>query len=206
MPESFTDQPIPQDPFDRGLALAVDHHRRQHKGTRTPYAAHLLAVTAIVLEMGGTQAEAIAALLHDAVEDGGGEPMLARIADGFGADVARMVLANSGTLVEPKPAWRARKETYIAAIADKDSGSLRVSLADKLHNAQSILRDYRVHGDALWTRFKPGQGAPVRWYYRALVDAFTARQDDLGPGAVPFLDELRRTVDELDRLAGPTAT
>jgi GTP pyrophosphokinase len=204
MAESYTDTPLLTDDFDRALLLATSHHRRQLRkgGSGTPYVAHLLAVAALVLEMGGDQNEAIGALLHDAVEDGGGPPMLARIRQEFGDDVARIVQANSDTDEEPKPPWPERKRAYIAAMASKQPDELRVSLADKLHNARAILLDFRTVGDALWTRFKPGSGEPVREYYRALYDAFTARADDMGPKARPLLDELGRTLDELDRLAG----
>jgi (p)ppGpp synthase/HD superfamily hydrolase len=202
MPEIYTDRPLLGEAFDRALLLATEHHRRQlRKGTQTPYVSHLLAVSSLVLEMGGSQTEAIGALLHDAVEDGGGPPMLARIRADFGDDVARIVEANSDSDTEPKPPWQERKETYVAAIAHKQPDELRVSLADKLHNARAILLDYRTHGDALWGRFKTGEGESVRWYYRALYTAFDARRDALGDRAVPVLEELGRTVAEIDRLA-----
>ena len=159
MPETYTDQPQLGDSFDRALLLATDHHRRQlRKGTAVPYVSHLLSVTALVLEMGGSETEAIGALLHDAVEDGGGPPMLERIRVEFGDDVARIVEANSDSDVEPKPPWYQRKRAYIDAIAHKQPDELRVSLADKLHNARAILLDYRTFGDELWDRFKSGEG------------------------------------------------
>jgi GTP pyrophosphokinase len=204
MTESYTDSPLLTDNFDRALLLATSHHRPQLRkgGAGTPYVAHLLAVTSLVLEMGGSEDEAIGALLHDAVEDRGGPAMLEKIRQEFGDDVARIVEANSDTDEEPKPPWTERKRAYIAAMATKQPDELRVSLADKLHNARSILIDFRTIGDELWSRFKPGSGEPVRRYYRALYDAFTARADDLGPKAKPLIDELGRTLDELDRLAG----
>jgi (p)ppGpp synthase/HD superfamily hydrolase len=120
MPETYTDQPLLGDAFDRALRLAADHHRRQlRKGTETPYVSHLLAVASLVLEMGGSETEAVGALLHDAVEDGGGAPMLARIREEFGPDAARIVAANSDTDVEPKPPWLQRKRAYIAAVDHK---------------------------------------------------------------------------------------
>ena len=203
MPESYTDQPLLTDDFDRALLLAAGHHRRQlRKGSATPYVAHLLAVSSLVLEMGGSQTEAIGALLHDAVEDGGGPEMLERIRREFGDDVARIVDANSDTDAYPKPPWVERKSAYVAAISTKAPDELRVSLADKLHNARAILLDFRSVGDEVWSRFNPRAGEPVRGYYRALYDAFAARADDLGPNARPLLEELGRTLDELDRLAG----
>ncbi len=202
MPETFTDTPLLTDMFDEAFLLASDHHRRQlRKGTAIPYTSHLLAVASIVLEMGGTEDEAIGALLHDLVEDGGGPEGLELIRNRFGEDVARIVLANSDTDEEPKPPWRMRKEAYIASIAHKQSDELRVSLADKLHNARAICLDYRTHGESLWVRFKAGEGQSVRWYYRALARAFHAQGDALGPQALPILEELERTVDELDRLS-----
>jgi (p)ppGpp synthase/HD superfamily hydrolase len=188
--------------FDLACLMASSHHREQvRKGTEIPYLSHLLAVASLVLEMGGTEDEAIGALLHDYVEDGGGPAGLARIRRAFGDDVARIVSANTDTDEEPKPPWRARKEAYIAAIAAKEPDELRVSLADKLHNARAILLDYRTHGEALWARFKAGEGASVRWYYEALRDAFAQRRDALGPGAAPALDELDRVVETLRELA-----
>jgi (p)ppGpp synthase/HD superfamily hydrolase len=200
--ETYTDTPLLGDAFDRALLLATDHHRRQlRKGTSVPYVSHLLSVAALTLELGGSEDEAIAALLHDAVEDGGGAPMLERIEREFGADVARIVQANSDTDVQPKPPWRERKQAYVASIGHKQPDELHVSLADKLHNARAILLDYRTHGETFWTRFNSGDGASIRWYYRALYDAFDARRDALGPAAEPALEELGRTIAELDRLS-----
>jgi GTP pyrophosphokinase len=204
MPETYTDQPQLGERFDRALLLACEHHRTQlRKGTEIPYVAHLLGVASLVLEMGGSETEAIGALLHDAVEDGGGPPMLARIREEFGDDAARIVDANSDADSEPKPPWLRRKQDYIAAVAHKAPDELRVSLADKVHNARSILLDYRTVGDELWSRFRSGQGEAIRWYYRSLYEAFDARRDALGPRAVPALEELGRTIDEIDRLATP---
>ena len=206
LPETYTETPFLTERFDRALDLAHDHHRRQlRKGTEIPYVSHLLAVASLTLEMGGSEDEAIAALLHDLVEDGGGQEGLARIERDFGADVARIVLANSDADTEPKPPWKQRKDEYLQAIAHKAPDELRVSLADKLHNARAILLDYRTHGERLWDRFKSGSGRPVRWYYRELAKAFEARRGDIGPRGAPMLDELRRTVDELDRLADASA-
>ncbi|HEY6890223.1 MAG TPA: HD domain-containing protein [Solirubrobacter sp.] len=202
MPETYTDRPLLGDNFDRALLLATAHHRNQlRKGTEVPYVAHLLGVTSLVLEMGGSETEAIGALLHDAVEDGGGPPMLERIRTEFGEDAARIVAANSDSDAEPKPPWYRRKRAYLDAIAHKQPDELRVSLADKLHNARAILLDYRTYGEGLWDRFKTGEGDSIRWYYRSLDEAFAARRDDLGVLALPALEELGRTVAEIDRLA-----
>jgi (p)ppGpp synthase/HD superfamily hydrolase len=143
MTEPYTDTPIlTLERFDSALQFAVEHHRRQlRKGTEIPYVAHILAVTALVLEMGGDEDEAIGALLHDVVEDGGGPDALARIRREFGARVADIVEANTDTDEIPKPPWHERKARYIAGIAQKAPDAMRVSLADKLHNARAILLD-----------------------------------------------------------------
>ena len=110
------------------------------------------------------------------------------------------MLSNSDTAVDPKPPWRRRKEQYLAAMADKAPDELRVSLADKLHNARAILHDLRTSGEDVWSRFNAGHD-DVLWYYGELVRAFEARKRDLGAGA-PFVDELARTVAELRAIAG----
>jgi GTP pyrophosphokinase len=207
MPEAFTDTPLLSDRFDAALHHATEHHRRQlRKGTPVPYAAHLLAVASLVLEMHAGEDEAIAALLHDVVEDGGGLAALEEIRARFGPAVADIVLANSDTVDASQPkeggaAWYARKRAYIDAFPHKSPAALRVSLADKLHNARAILLDYRTHGDALWARFRQGQGIATRIYYRELALAFEREQHRLGPDAEPFVGELRRVVDGITELA-----
>ena len=208
MSESFTDTPLLSARFDSALHYATRHHARQlRKGTPIPYAAHILAAASLVLEMHGDEDEAIGALLHDVVEDGGGRRALAEIEAAFGPAVAALVAATSDTLDPDEDrrggaGWYARKRAYVDAIAHKQPDELRVSLADKLHNARAILLDYRTHGDGLWDRFKAGEGDSIRWYYRSLFDAFAARRDALGERAVPALEELGRTIAEIDRLAG----
>jgi GTP pyrophosphokinase len=207
MSESFTDTPLLTERFDRALHYATRHHARQlRKGTPIPYAAHLLAAASLVLEMHGDEDEAIGALLHDVVEDGGGRPALAEIEAAFGTVVAGIVAANSDTL-EPKhdnngsAGWYARKRAYVDAFPGKTPAALRVSLADKVHNARSILLDYRTLGDDLWARFGQGLGLATRVYYRELARAFDAERERLGPAAQPYVDELRRTVDAITALA-----
>jgi (p)ppGpp synthase/HD superfamily hydrolase len=182
--------------FTRALTLACDLHRTQtRKGTQIPYVAHLLGVASIALEHGAVEDEAIAAVLHDAVEDQGGAPTLARIRAEFGDAVAEIVDGCTDTDVEPKPPWRPRKEAYIARIATKSRSTRLVSAADKLHNARAILADYRVLGDEVWTRFSGGRDGTL-WYYRSLVDAFAGAEKSR------LVDELDRTVSELEQLAG----
>lgn len=208
MPESYTDTPLLTARFDAALHYATAHHARQlRKGTTVPYAAHLLAVASLVLEMEGDEDEAIGGLLHDVVEDGGGTAALAEIAAAFGERVADIVLANSDFVDdgEGRPTggrgWYAAKKAYLDAFPDKSPAALRVCLADKLHNARAILLDYRTHGDALWARFGQGQGLATRVYYRELAAAFERERSRLGPAAAPMVDELRRTVDAITALA-----
>jgi (p)ppGpp synthase/HD superfamily hydrolase len=201
MAEAYTDTPLLTERFDSALHYATRHHARQlRKGTPVPYAAHLLAVASLVLEMHGSEDEAIAGLLHDVVEDGGGSAALAEIATAYGDDVAAMVLANSDS-VDERGKWWERKRDYVAAMPTKTPGALRVSLADKLHNARSILVDYRTHGDAVWARFKQGRGLATRVYYRELAVAFERERERMGEFAWPMVDELRRTVDAITALA-----
>jgi (p)ppGpp synthase/HD superfamily hydrolase len=203
VPESFTDTPLLTARFDAALHYATRHHARQlRKGTPIPYAAHLLAVASLVLEMHGDEDEAIGGLLHDVVEDGGGRAALDEIAEAFGATVAEIVEANSDTIdPEERGGWYQRKRAYVDAFAVKSPGALRVSLADKLHNARSILLDYRTEGDALWARFGQGQGIATRIYYRELALAFERERSRMGAAAQPYVDELRRTVDAITALA-----
>ncbi|MDZ7630260.1 MAG: HD domain-containing protein [Gemmatimonadaceae bacterium] len=178
--------------FTEALVLASEAHATQRrKGTDIPYIGHLLAVAALVIEAGGDEDAAIAALLHDAVEDQGGAPMLQQIRERFGPDVADIVDACTDTDVQPKPEWRARKEAYIAAIAHKSAQALLVSLADKVHNAAAILLDHQQIGDAVWTRFNGGRAGTL-WYYRALADAFRGRTP------LPLWERLDATVHQLE--------
>jgi (p)ppGpp synthase/HD superfamily hydrolase len=203
MPESFTDTPLLTERFDAALHYATRHHARQlRKGTPIPYAAHILAVASLVLEMHGDEDEAIGALLHDVVEDGGGRAALAEIEVQFGPVVAAIVIANSDTLdPEDRPGWYERKRAYVDAFPTKPPAALRVSLADKVHNARSILTDYRTHGDDFWARFGQGLGLATRVYYRELALAFERERPRLGAAAQPYVDELRMTVDAITTLA-----
>ncbi len=160
------------DRFDEALIYASRLHRAQRrKGTDIPYVSHLMSVAALVLEHGGSEDQAIAALPHDAAEDQGGTETLDAIRLRFGDAVARIVADCTDAWSEPKPPWRARKEAYIATLPEKHADSLLVSLADKTHNARAILSDYRALGDALWPRFNGGRDGTV-WYYRSLAAFF----------------------------------
>lgn len=178
--------------FEDALSYAARLHANQLRDdTEIPYVSHLLGVASLVLEHGGTEDEAIAALLHDAAEDQGGDATLAEIRGRFGQDVESIVRECSDSFETPKPPWRARKEKFIAGIADAGPSALLVELADKLHNARCILADYRQIGDALWTRFNGGKDGTL-WYYRELVSSFRSVTSGF------LVDELARTVDSLD--------
>ncbi len=178
--------------FVDALAYATEVHAGQsRKGTTVPYVAHVLGVCALVLEDGGGEDEAIAALLHDAVEDGGGLPVLEEIRRRFGERVAEIVWACSDTDESPKPPWKERKTRYIDHVRVAGADARRVSCADKLHNARSILRDYRLEGERLWDRFNAPPEEQL-WYYRALVQAFQQ------PGRTALVDELERVVGQLE--------
>lgn len=187
------------DRFDAAVNFArIAHAAQQRKGTSIPYISHLLAVASLVLEMGGSEDEAIAALLHDAVEDTGGVgvAMEQAIRAQFGDDVARIVRANSDTDVKPKPPWKERKQAYLESLPGKQRDELLVSLADKLHNARAVLLDHWQIGEEIWPRFKAGREEQL-WYYGELLAAFDARADELGPAAAGKLEDFRRTIDEL---------
>jgi GTP pyrophosphokinase len=146
------------------------HAAQRRKGTAIPYISHLMAVSALVLEHGGDEEQAIAALLHDAVEDCGAEQE-AVILDAFGPRVAAIVRACTDADVIPKPPWRARKEAYLAHLEEAPAEALLVSACDKLHNARAILADLRAEGPRVFERFNAGQEGTL-WYYAALAEAF----------------------------------
>jgi (p)ppGpp synthase/HD superfamily hydrolase len=186
------DAPVITQRFHAALTLALDVHRLQfRKGTRIPYASHLLAVVALVLEHGGTEDQAIAALLHDAVEDQGGPALQQRIWQQFGPGVARLVESLTDADETPKPPWRARKERYVARLAHAPEAALLVDLACKVHNARTILADLRAEGSVAWERTGGGREGSL-WYYRALADAIGARDDGR------LVRELRRLVAEME--------
>jgi (p)ppGpp synthase/HD superfamily hydrolase len=167
------------DRFDRALLYATHVHGGQvRKGTSIPYVAHLLAVVATVLEYGGSEDMAIAALLHDAVEDQGGEPRLSDIRNRFGDRVADIVRSCSDSVVntsagQQKEDKRTRKTRYIEHLEMADKKTLLISLSDKIHNARSILRDLRKPeiGTTVWARFKSPKEETL-WNYRELANAF----------------------------------
>jgi (p)ppGpp synthase/HD superfamily hydrolase len=158
--------------FLRAFHFAAEKHAGQtRKASTTPYLAHLMGVASLVLEFGGDEDLAIAALLHDVVEDCGGAPMLTEVRRRFGSRVAKIVEGCTDSDTDPKPPWRERKETYIRHLKHADAETRLVSAADKLNNVRSILSDYREVGESIWDRFNGGREGTL-WYYRALLQEF----------------------------------
>lgn len=181
------------DRFDHALTYAAGLHRGQsRKGAGVPYVSHLLAVASLVLENGGDEDEAISALLHDAIEDIGGEPLPGQIRERFGQRVLEIVKGCTDADTKPKPPWRERKEAHVAKIANASSSVRLVIAADKLHNARCLLADYRRLGEDLWERFRGGRDGTL-WYYRAVTDAL------MQSAATPLVEELKRVVSELEQ-------
>jgi len=198
----MTEPIILGDKFDRALALASKLHRHQkRKGSEVPYISHLMGVAALVLEDDGDEEEAIAGLLHDALEDCAEDISGEDLEEQFGPRVRELVEACTDTPLDfeggRKPDWKARKDAYIARIASGEM-SLRVSLADKVHNVRCLLRDHRLEGAAVWERFSADKDETL-WFYRALAVAYRAG------GAEGFLiEELERTVAEIEARVSET--
>ena len=158
--------------FRKALLFAAQKHAGQaRKASTIPYMAHLMAVASLVLEAGGDEDLAIAGLLHDVVEDCGGEKMLQQVRRRFGARVATIVDGCTDAYVIAKPEWRERKQAYIRRLKNEGSDTRLVSAADKLNNVRSILSDYREIGESVWSRFNGGRDGTL-WYYRTLLDEF----------------------------------
>ncbi|MGA9305170.1 MAG: HD domain-containing protein [Candidatus Sulfotelmatobacter sp.] len=158
--------------FLRAFQFAAEKHSGQtRRASSIPYIAHLMGVASLVLEFGGDEDLAIAALLHDVVEDCGGAPMLKEVRRKFGSRVAKIVDGCTDSDTEPKPPWRPRKEAYIQHLRSADAETRLVSAADKLNNVRSILSDHREVGESIWDRFNGGREGTL-WYYRALLEEF----------------------------------
>jgi GTP pyrophosphokinase len=180
--------------FTAALAYAAELHREQErKVSGVPYLGHLLRVAGIVLEYGGNEDEAIAALLHDAVEDQGGTPVLDEIRRRFGQPVAETVLGCSDSQVRPKPPWQQRKQAHVDHVRAASSSVRMVVAADKLDNARSLLSEYRIRGESLWDFFHGGRTGTL-WYYDAML---TVLKD---AGVTALIEELDRTVAEMRRI------
>lgn len=156
------------DKYREALSYAFDLHRNQKRsGSGTPYVAHLIGVSSMALECGADEEEAVAALLHDASEDQGGETTLQEIEKRFGARVAGIVRECTDAVETPKPPWKERKIRYLAHLVSATDSAKLVASCDKLYNLRAIVSDYRVVGKSLWKRFAGGKEG-VLWYYREL--------------------------------------
>lgn len=184
--------------FQEALGFAAELHRTQtRKASQVPYVGHLLSVAGLVIEADGAETEAIAALLHDAAEDQGGDVALTEIEERFGPEVAAIVEECSDTVVTPKPPWRERKQSYIEHLKTASDSTIRVSMADKLDNARAILRDLRRFGPKVWQRFNTDDPHEHLWYYRSLLEVYRRRSDSW------LVDELSRVVETLAEEIGP---
>jgi (p)ppGpp synthase/HD superfamily hydrolase len=183
------------DRFVQALMYAARVHAGQKRKGTAPYIAHLMGTAALTLEYGGDEDQAIAALLHDAPEDQGGRERLNDIREKFGEHVALIVEGCTDSWEQPKRPWRERKENYIRHLPDAHPDVLLVSCADKLYNTRAIIKDFRLHGDALWQRFN-GKKDGTLWYYRTLADLF------LKISSMPIAQEFGRAVEELEGLVG----
>lgn len=187
--------------FDDALALASRIHRKQtRKGSDTPYIAHLLAVTAIALAHGATENEAIAAVLHDAAEDQGGEKRLRKIRGQFGKRVARIVEGCSDTLEMPNPPWQERKQAFVDRLREAPYSVRLVVAADKLHNVRDVMASYLAHGDDFWLQFNGGRDGAL-WYYRAVVESLIAAAQPGDARLNVLIVELDAAVAELELAA-----
>ena len=181
--------------FEDALVYATRAHRNQmRKKTAIPYIAHILGVTAIALEYGANETEAIGALLHDTVEDCGGAERLRDIRERFGDDVAGIVDGCTDTYETPKPPWLERKRRYIEHLKNSDSSTRLVSASDKLHNTRAILAELRRNGLEVFERFAGKKDGTLR-YYRALVAAFRQHGDH-----ADLIDEFDRVVSQIEKL------
>ena len=180
--------------FLRAFLFAAEKHKHQtRKASSIPYLGHLMGVASLVLEAGGDEDLAIAALLHDVVEDCGGAPMLKDVRRRFGSRVAKVVDGCTDSDSYPKPPWRERKIKYIERLKTEDGDTRLVSAADKLNNVRSILSDYRAVGELVWSRFSGGREGTL-WYYRTLLDEFLRHE----PNRITC--DLELAVNELESL------
>jgi (p)ppGpp synthase/HD superfamily hydrolase len=195
MPEESERKSVLGDRFKAAYIYALNLHAGQkRKGTEVPYFSHLLAVADLVREDGGSEDEVIAALLHDAIEDQGGEPTRQEIRRRFGDKVVEIVNGCTDTDETPKPPWLERKKRHLEHLRRASPEVLRVTAADKLDNARSILCDLLNHGETVWQRFNGGREGTL-WYYRQLVQIFPQSH----PSAL--VEQLARAVSELERFA-----
>jgi len=181
--------------FNDAFLFAAEKHASQtRKETDVPYISHLMSVAGLVLEAGGGEDQGVAALLHDVVEDCGGQPVLDEVRERFGERVAGIVQGCTDAYTIPKPPWKQRKLDYLEVLRRADDDVRLVSAADKLHNVRTILADYRREGDSVWDRFS-GHRDGTLWYYRAVLEVLHQGKPNR------LVDELELVVTELETLA-----
>lgn len=187
--------------YELALAFTAWLHARQfRKCSDVPYISHLLAVSGLVMEYGGDEDEAIAGLLHDAIEDqaqlfGGAENLRTLISDRFGERVLEIVNGCTDSHTFPKPPWKERKEAFLARLLQASHSVILVTCCDKLHNARTLLADLREAGESLWIHFNGGKEGTL-WLFRSIVKISRKR-------AAParLVDELERSLDEISCLS-----
>lgn len=189
---NFTDKPKLTTRFEEALVYATQLHAQQvRKVSGVPYISHLLSVAALVIEDEGSEDEAIAALLHDAIEDQGGVITSEVIRQKFGNKVADIVESCTESDVVPKPPWQERKQKYIEKISQASPEALRVALADKVHNARSNLTEWYLYGEKAWNK---EQRERTLWFYRSVMEVAQTLKDSR------LLEELNRVVKQLEVL------
>jgi (p)ppGpp synthase/HD superfamily hydrolase len=182
--------------LQKAFRYAAEKHAGQtRKQTPVPSLSHLMAVSSLVLEGGGDEDMAIAALLHDVVEDCGGMPRFREVRKLFGARVAKIVEGCTDSFSDPKLPWIVRKNDYLQRLKHEDAETRLVSASDKLHNVRTVIADYRRDGESIWKRFSGGRDGTL-WYYRVLNDEFQRRK------ANRITTELAIVVQELEKMAG----
>jgi (p)ppGpp synthase/HD superfamily hydrolase len=197
MTNNLTTHPVLSTRFERALVYAHHLHQTQlRKGTQVPYISHLLSVAALVLEAGGTEDAAIAALLHDAVEDQGGLATREAIYVQFGESVVSIIDSCTEPITQPKLSWQERKQHYLAQLPQATAAAQCVIMADKLHNARSILADVRREGDRAWHKFKAGRTSTL-WFYRECLTRLQNQHQNQSPPSM--LAELQRVIEALEQ-------
>ncbi len=186
--------PILTDKFATALVYATRLHAHQkRKLSGVPYVSHLLSVAALVLEAGGTESEAIAALLHDSIEDQGGSKTGEEIRQLFGEEVIEIINGCTECDTYPKPPWEERKHQYLQNLRQASPSVRKVSLADKLHNGRSLIADYRRYGEDIWNHFKGGKAGTL-WFYQELLQVYRSTGSDW------LTQEFYRLLEELEKL------
>lgn len=194
---TYTETPQLSIRFETALVYATRLHSNQvRKGSGVPYISHLLSVAALVLEDGGDEEEAIAALLHDAIEDQGGAKTREEIRQRFGERVVSIVDGCTDSEASPKPPWKERKLNYLEKIRLAPPEVRRICLADKLHNARSIIADWEREGEKVWQRFKGGKEGTL-WFYRSFLEVYQQNGSDF------LTQELARLVSQLEVILNP---